>query len=44
VIQPEPRAAELGLDLTREWVEFVDPADSEHHIKADLTWLCSCWT
>jgi hypothetical protein len=25
-------------------VEFVDPANAEHRIRADLTWLCSRWT
>jgi hypothetical protein len=25
-------------------VEFIDPANPEHHIRADLTWLCSRWT
>ena len=34
---------EVGLDFAREWVEFVDPADSEHLVRADLTWLCSRW-
>jgi hypothetical protein len=40
----KPRGAEVGLDFAREWVEFDDPADSEHRIRADLTWLCSRWT
>jgi|SRR5579875_1526158 len=40
----EPRLRETGLDFAREWVEFVDPADKEHVIRADLTWLCSRWT
>jgi hypothetical protein len=40
----EPRAREVGLDFTREWVQFADPADSDHMIRADLTWLCSRWT
>ena len=35
---------EVGLDFAREWVEFTDPADPEHLIRADLTWLCSSWT
>ena len=35
---------EVGLDFVREWVEFTDPADVEHVIRADLTWLCSRWT
>ena len=40
----QPRDREVPLDFTREWVEFVDPANPEHHIRADLTWLCSRWT
>jgi len=35
---------EVGLDFPREWVDFVDPADAEHWIRADLTWLLSRWT
>jgi hypothetical protein len=35
---------EVGLDFPREWVEFADPADEAHWIRADLTWLCSRWT
>ena len=35
---------ETPLDFTREWVEFPDPADSEHWIRADFTWLCSRWS
>ncbi len=42
VIQPRDR--EVGLEFNREWVEFIDPANPEHHIRADLTWLCSRWT
>src|SRR5919206_1357749 len=38
------RDSEVGLDFAREWVEFVDPADAEHVIRADLTWLLSSWT
>jgi hypothetical protein len=38
---PEP---ETALDFPREWVEFADPDDAEHWIRADLTWLCSRWT
>jgi hypothetical protein len=37
-------APEVGLDFAREWIEFFDPADAEHLIRADLTWLCSRWT
>jgi hypothetical protein len=40
----DPRSREVGLDFPREWVEFVDPADSEHLIRADLTWLLSRWS
>jgi hypothetical protein len=36
--------SEVGLDFPREWIEFQDPADSDHWIRADLTWLCSRWT
>ena len=36
--------AEVPLDFSREWVEFVDPADPEHVVRADLTWLTSAWT
>ncbi|MDT4934530.1 MAG: hypothetical protein QOK11_2422 [Pseudonocardiales bacterium] len=35
---------ETPLDFAREWVEFPDPADAAHWIRADLTWLCSRWT
>jgi hypothetical protein len=42
-MQPVP-SRETPLDFTRDWVEFVDPADAEHWIRADLTWLCSRWT
>ena len=38
------RCAEVGLDFTREWVEFFDPDNAEHLIAADLTWLLSKWT
>ena len=36
--------AEVPLDFAREWVEFADPADPEHVVRADLTWLTSAWT
>jgi hypothetical protein len=36
--------AEVGLDFPREWIEFSDPADPEHRVRADLTWLTSAWT
>jgi hypothetical protein len=35
---------EVALDFAREWVEFPDPADPEHVVRADLTWLTSAWT
>jgi hypothetical protein len=35
---------EVGLDFPREWIEFLDPADPEHLVRADLTWLTSAWT
>jgi hypothetical protein len=34
----------VPLDFAREWIEFPDPADEGHVIRADLTWLCSRWT
>jgi hypothetical protein len=40
----DQRVPEVPLDFPREWIEFVDPADSSHWIRADLTWLCSRWT
>ncbi|MFC7547317.1 hypothetical protein [Plantactinospora sp. GCM10030261] len=40
----DPRSREVELDFPREWVEFLDPADDEHLIRADLTWLLSRWT
>jgi hypothetical protein len=40
----QPRDAEVSLDFPREWIEFEDPRDAEHHIRVDLTWLCSRWT
>lgn len=35
---------EVSLEFPREWIEFSDPADPSHQIRADLTWLCSRWT
>jgi hypothetical protein len=35
---------EVGLDFPREWIEFPDPDNAEHTIRADLTWLLSRWT
>ncbi|MFI7076837.1 hypothetical protein ACIBO1_06045 [Micromonospora sp. NPDC049903] len=40
----DPRSREVPLDFPREWIEFVDPADERHLIRADLTWLLSRWT
>ena len=37
-------STEVSLDFPREWIEFQDPADADHWIRADLTWLCSRWT
>ncbi|MBJ7291347.1 hypothetical protein [Williamsia sp.] len=37
-------APEVELDFPREWFDFIDPADPEHLISADLTWLLSHWT
>lgn len=39
--QPAP---EVPLDFPREWYEFIDPADPEHLISIDLTWLLSRWS
>jgi hypothetical protein len=35
---------EVRLEFPREFVEFPDPADTAHWIRADLTWLCSRWS
>ncbi|MGH3648064.1 MAG: hypothetical protein ACRDTM_12920 [Micromonosporaceae bacterium] len=35
---------EVGLDFPREWLEFTDPADPRHVVRADLTWLLSRWS
>jgi hypothetical protein len=35
---------EVSLDFPREWIEFADPSDDSHWVRADLTWLCSRWT
>ncbi|WP_442790889.1 hypothetical protein [Nocardia sp. NBC_01327] len=40
-IDPAP---EVELDFPREWIEFIDPANDEHLIAADMTWLLSRWT
>jgi hypothetical protein len=39
-----PRIGEVAPDFAREWVEFPDPADPGHIVRADLTWLLSSWT
>jgi hypothetical protein len=39
----DPRQREVDPDFPREWVEFADPDDPEHRIRADLTWLLSRW-
>jgi hypothetical protein len=41
---PDDALDEVPLDFSREWVEFSDPADPEHVVRADLTWLTSAWT
>ena len=41
---PLAPAQEVGADFPRELVEFLDPNDSQHLIRVDLTWLCSRWT
>jgi len=38
------RAREVPLDFPREWIEYTDPADDQHVVRADLTWLLSRWT
>jgi hypothetical protein len=41
---PDDPPPEVPLDFAREWVEFPDPADPAHVVRADLTWLTSAWT
>ena len=43
---PTPGAPlpEVPLDFPREWYTFPDPANAEHLISADMTWLLSSWT
>jgi hypothetical protein len=41
---PDDRLSEVPLDCAREWIEFPDPADPDHLVRADLTWLTSAWT
>ena len=40
----DPRSREVDLDFPREWMEFTDPANPDHVVRADLTWLLSRWT
>ncbi|WP_020520593.1 hypothetical protein [Catelliglobosispora koreensis] len=35
---------EVLLGFPREWIEFSDPGDEDHLIRADLTWLLSRWS
>lgn len=35
---------ETPLDITRSWIEFADPADSDQVLRCDLTWLTSRWS
>jgi hypothetical protein len=37
-------SAEVSPGFAREWVEFADPLDPAHRIRADLTWLLFSWT
>ena len=39
-----PRLREVDADPVRDWVEFGDPDDGAHLVRADLTWLLSSWT
>ncbi len=41
--RPDPRSREVDLDFPREYFEFTDPANAEHRVRADLTWLLSRW-
>ncbi len=41
---PDDPPPEVDLDFAREFVEFADPADPDHVVRADLTWLTSAWT
>jgi len=36
-------SAEVSPGFAREWVQFADPLDPAHRIRADLTWLLSRW-
>ena len=42
-VPPEP-PPEVAPDFPREFVQFLDPADPDHLVRADLTWLTSAWT
>jgi len=44
VAPDSPRSREVALDFPREWLEFADPANPDHIIRADMTWLLSRWT
>jgi hypothetical protein len=41
---PSDPPEEVPLGFAREWLEFPDPADPDHLVRADLTWLTSAWT
>ena len=41
---PDAPPHEVPLDFAREWIEFRDPVQPEHVVRADLTWLSSAWT
>jgi hypothetical protein len=44
-VRPQvPARPEVTADFPRDWLEFVDPADPESLVRADLTWLLSSWT
>lgn len=44
VLPPEVLRPEVEPGFPRDWIEFGDPADPEHLVRADLTWLLSAWT
>ncbi len=31
------------MTSVREWLHLVDPADADHEVRADVTWLLSSW-
>jgi hypothetical protein len=39
-----PSLGEVSVDVARDWVEFPDPADAEHIVRVDMTWVLSNWT